>query len=264
MLSGTKTSFPQNSRLIARLDIKSGHLIKGVHLEGLRKLGDPSEFALSYSGQGVDELLYIDAVASLYGRNHLSQLIEKVAEEVFIPITVGGGIRSIDDAKSVFASGADKVALNTAAIKNPKILSEIAENFGSQAVVLSIEAKSVSANRWEAYIDNGREKTGIDLLEWVEKGIEYGAGEILLTSVDREGTRKGMDLNLLARVGELSTVPVIASGGIGNQQHIQSCLSTDGIDAVALASVLHYEDLSLKGVRNELLQAGFSVRKFEE
>jgi len=183
-----------NLRIIPRLDIKGKNLIKGVQLEGLRVMGDPHQFALKYYRAGADELVYMDIVASLYGRNNLSDIIKRAADQVFIPITVGGGIRSVDDARHILRYGADKVAINTAAIARPDLISEVARRFGSQAMVLSIEAKQVAPGKWEAYTDNGRERTGLDVLEWVRKGVEMGAAEILLTSVDREGTRKGFDI----------------------------------------------------------------------
>ncbi|MGY4503307.1 cyclase [Bradyrhizobium sp. GM24.11] len=205
-----------NLRIIPRLDIKGKNLIKGVQLEGLRVMGDPQEFALDYYRAGADELVYMDIVASLYGRNNLSDIIRRAADQVFIPITVGGGIRSVDDARHILRSGADKVAINTAAIARPELIGEVARHFGSQAMVLSIEAKQVAQGKWEAYTDNGRERTGLDVLQWARRGVEMGAGEILLTSVDREGTRKGFDIDLISQVSKLATVPVIASGGMGS------------------------------------------------
>ena len=181
----------RNIRLIARLDIKGQNLIKGIHLEGLRVIGSPNEHALRYYQQGADELIYMDCVASLYGRNHLGDIVRSAAKDIFVPMTVGGGIRSVEDATQILRSGADKVAINTAAVKRPVLISEISYRFGSQCMVLSIEAKEVGSGCWEVYTDNGRERTGIDVIEWVKRGVNLGAGEVLLTSVDREGTRKG-------------------------------------------------------------------------
>jgi cyclase len=197
-------------RLIARLDIKGENLIKGVHLEGLRVIGSPSKYAQKYYNQGADELIFMDTVASLYGRNHLSEIIKLVAKDIFIPMTVGGGIRSVEDAVSILRCGADKVAINTAAVARPKLISEISYALGSQAIVLSIEAKRVGENKWEIYTDNGRESTGIDAIEWSIRGEKLGAGEILLTSVDYEGTRKGFDLDLIKAVTGSVSIPVIA------------------------------------------------------
>ena len=184
-------------RLVARLDIKGKNLIKGIRFEGLRVVGSPNERARYYYAAGADELLYMDAVASLYERNSLADLVAEVVQDVFIPITVGGGIRSVSDVRTLLRAGADKVALNTAAIRRPGLVTEIAENSGSQCVVLSVEAKSTSPGKWEAYIDGGREKTGRDVSEWVSEGVEMGAGEVLVTSVDRDGTEKGFDVELL-------------------------------------------------------------------
>lgn len=191
-----------NTRLIARLDIKGANLIKGVHLEGLRVIGAPNEHARRYYEQGVDELIYMDCVASLYGRNHLSDIVRSATENIFVPMTVGGGIRSVDDATQILRAGADKVAVNTEAVANPQLITEIACRFGSQCMVLSIEAKQVGPERWEVYTDNGRERTGLDVIEWVKRGVAMGAGEVLLTSVDREGTRRGFDIALVRAVTE--------------------------------------------------------------
>ena len=178
-------------------------------------MGNPQEFARRYYEAGADELIYIDIVASLYERNNLTDIVSKTATNVFIPITVGGGVRSVEDVKILLRAGADKVAINTAAVRNPNLVTEVAQRFGSQCMVLSIEAKQTAPNRWEAYTDNGREKTGVDVLAWVRRGVELGAGEILLTSVDREGTRKGFDIDLVRAVSTAVGVPVIACGGIG-------------------------------------------------
>lgn len=249
-----------NVRLVARLDIKGPHLIKGINLEGLRKMGNPNEFAARYYQQGADELIYIDAVASLYERNSLLGIIEEATRDIFIPITVGGGIRSIEDANKVLRAGADKVAVNTAAIKQPGLISQISQRFGSQCMVLSIEAKQVGPGRWEAYYDNGREKTGIDVLEWARKGVELGAGELLITSVDREGTARGFDVELIRAVTDTVAIPVIASGGMGSVKDLE-CVVQDGhADAVAMAHVLHYHELTLQEIRTGAAQAGIPVR----
>ncbi|MEY4564109.1 MAG: imidazole glycerol phosphate synthase subunit HisF [Pseudomonadota bacterium] len=251
-----------NLRIIPRLDIKGPNLIKGIRLEGLRVMGDPQEHAIRYYEAGADELIYMDIVASLYGRNNLSDIVRRTAENVFIPITVGGGIRSVDDARLILRSGADKIAINTAAIGRPELISEVAHRFGSQAMVLSIEAKQVAPGRWEAYTDNGRERTGLDVLEWVKRGVELGAGEILLTAVDREGTRSGFDLDLLRQVSQAVPVPVIASGGMGSIEHFVEAATVGLADAVAMADVLHYKRLSLVDIREAALANGLPVRKF--
>lgn len=250
-----------NLRIIPRLDIKGRNLIKGVQLEGLRVMGDPNEFALRYYEGGADELVFMDIVASLYGRNNLSDIISRAADQVFIPITVGGGIRSTDDARHILRSGADKVAINTAAVSRPDLITEIAHHFGSQAMVLSIEAKQVAPGRWEVFTDNGRERTGLDVLEWAVKGVSLGAGEILLTSVDREGTRKGFDVDLVCKVSDAVTVPVIASGGMGTLDHFVDAATNGRADAVSMAHVLHYKTLSLGEIRARALAEGLEVRQ---
>lgn len=252
-----------NLRLIPRLDIKGPNLIKGIRLEGLRVIGDPQEYAIRYYEAGADELVYMDVVASLYGRNNLSDIISRAAENVFIPITVGGGIRSVDDARHILRSGADKVAINTAAVARPELISEVASRFGSQAMVLSIEAKQIAHGRWEAYTDNGRERTGIDVIEWVRRGVELGAGEIFLTSIDREGTRKGFDLDLIRQVSQAVSVPVIASGGMGSMDDFIAAAREGFADAISMADVLHYNRMTLNDIRKAALDAGLAVRKIE-
>lgn len=249
-----------NVRLIARLDIKGPNLIKGIHLEGLRVMGDPQEFARRYYEAGADELVYIDIVASLYGRNNLTEIVKRAARDIFIPMTVGGGVRSVDDAKQLLRAGADKVAVNTAAINRPELVTEISRRFGSQAMVLSIEAKRIGEGRWEAYTDNGRERTGEDVVEWARKGCELGAGEILLTSVDQEGTRKGFDLALVRAVAASVPIPVIASGGMGTTEDLVRVVQEGRADAVAMADVLHYSRLSMTQIRAAALAAKIPVR----
>lgn len=250
-----------NIRLIARLDIKGQNVIKGVHLEGLRVVGDPQALAIRYYEAGVDELLYMDVVASLYNRNSLSEIIKRAAQDVFVPITVGGGIRSVDDAKHILRCGADKVAVNTAAVARPQLISDLARRFGSQAVVLSIEAKQVGPNRWEAYTNNGREKTGLDVVEWAGRGVSLGAGEILVTSIDREGTRRGFDLALMSAVNTVVPVPMIASGGMGSTEHLVEVVQQASVDAVGMAHVLHYKTLELDQLRRSVRQLGIRTRQ---
>lgn len=247
-------------RLVARLDIKGPNLIKGVHLEGLRVVGDPQAYARKYYQSGADELVYMDIVASLYGRNSILEVVRRAAEEVFIPMTVGGGIRSVEDVRDVLRAGADKVAINTAAVRRPELVAEVARRFGSQCMVLSIEAKRVADNRWEAYTDNGRERTGLDVVDWARRGVALGAGEILLTSVDQEGTRKGFDVALVRAVTDSVQVPVIASGGMGSGEHLVGVVRDGGADAVAMADVLHYERMTMPEIRSVALAAGLPVR----
>jgi len=250
-------------RLIARLDIKGHNLIKGIHLEGLRVMGSPNEHALRYYLQGADELLYMDCVASLYGRNHLGDIVKAAAKDIFVPMTVGGGIRSVDDAIDILRAGADKVAVNTAAVANPQLITDIARRFGSQCMVLSIEAKQVGADRWEIYTDNGRERTGLDVVEWVKRGVAMGAGEILLTSVDKEGTRKGFDIALVKAVSAEVSVPVIASGGMGKAEDLLAVVNEGGADAVAMADILHYKRAEIGDIRVVAEIAGLGVRHYD-
>lgn len=252
-----------NIRLIGRLDIKGPNLIKGIRLEGLRVIGEPNEYALKYYEQGVDELIYMDSVASLYGRNNLRNIVENAAKNVFVPLTVGGGIRSLDDVTDLLRCGADKVAVNTAAVANPKLISDIARRFGSQCMVLSIEAKQIGNDRWEVYTDNGRERTGIDVIEWAQKGVAAGAGEILLTSVDREGTRKGFDVALAKAVTQEVAVPVILSGGMGKVEDVIDAVRAGGADAIAMADILHYARATIGEVRDTARGVGIGVRNYE-
>ena len=248
-------------RLVARLDVKGPNLIKGVHLEGLRVMGDPNEFARRYYLDGIDELICMDTVASLYGRNNLMDVVRGAVKNVFVPITVGGGIRSVDDARDILRCGADKVAINTAATKDPKLLSDVAQRFGSQCLVLSIEAKRQGDGEWEVYTDNGREHTGLDVIEWAARGAELGAGEILLTSVDQEGTRRGFDLPLINAVSDAVSIPVVASGGMGTMDHFADVAASGGASAVAMADVFHYGRLRPAEVRRQALAMGFNVRR---
>jgi imidazole glycerol-phosphate synthase subunit HisF len=253
-----------NIRLIGRLDIKGPNLIKGVHLEGLRVMGDPQVFATRYYEAGIDELIYIDSVASLYGRNNLTEIVQHAARNIFVPLTVGGGIRSVDDVRMLLRVGADKVAINTAVTKRPELIRAVSETFGSQCMVLSIEAKKTGMNRWEVMTENGREHTGRDVLEWAHEGVFYGAGEILLTSVDREGTRKGFDCDLVRTVSTSVSIPVIASGGMGSVDHLVEVIEVGRADAVAMADVLHYQRLTIPEIRAAAAQANIPVREIHE
>ena len=239
----------RNIRLIARLDIKAPNLVKGIQLEGLRKLGDPNIFAKKYYQDGIDEIYFEDIVASLYERNSLTEIIKRTTEDVFVPITVGGGLRSISDIRSALRSGADKVSINTAAIKNPNIIEEAAKIFGSQSIVLSIQAKR-NENGWEAYFDNGREHSGIDAVSWALTGESLGAGEILVTSVDNEGMAKGFDCELIRKISSNVSIPVIASGGMGKLEHLLDVVNLGNADAVAMAHVLHYDIFNLSQIRD--------------
>ena len=235
-------------RLIARLDIKGPNVVKGVQMEGLRVVGKPEELAKRYA-EDADELLYIDTVASLYGRNQLGRLLADTNAEVFVPMTVAGGISSIAEVQRLLCSGADTVAINTAALKNPRILREISDVIGVQGICVSIEAKRVR-DGWEAYTDNGRNKTGKDAIDWAKEAVDLGAGQVLITSVDRDGTRKGFDVELVKRVVEAVDVPVIASGGMGGTEHFRTLLREAAPDGVAIASALHYGLNTLKELQH--------------
>lgn len=242
------------ARLIARLDIKGPNLIKGVQMEGLRVMGDPCDFARRYYQAHVDELLYIDIVASLYGRSKLTEVVRRTAQDVFVPLTVGGGIRSLDDVTDLLRAGADKVAINTAAVRTPDLITQVARRFGSQCMVLSIEAKSMGPGKWEVYTETGREHSGLDVVDWARRGVELGAGEVLVTSIDREGGRKGYDTGLIAAIAGAVDVPVIASGGYGSPGDLAPALAA-GADAVAVADALHYGRRSIAQLRAELMEA---------
>ena len=246
-------------RIIPRLDIKGPNLIKGIRLEGLRVVGDPHEFALRYYEQGADELVFMDIVASLYQRNNLTDIIARAANRVFIPITVGGGIRTLDDVNTLLRSGADKVAINTAAIARPELISEVSGRYGAQCMVLSVEAKQNGPGRWEAYTDNGREHTGLDVVEWIEHAVGLGAGEILLTAVDMEGTRKGLDLDLLRAVTARVEVPVITSGGFGPVADLAGAAAA-GASGVAIADALHWKRTTVPEVKQQADAMGLEVR----
>lgn len=230
----------KTKRVIARLDVKGPNLVKGIHLEGLRVLGNPSQFARHYYQEGADELFLVDCVASLYGRNSLSDLIKDVASNVFVPITVGGGIRSIEDINVVLRAGADKVSINTIALKKPSFIEEAARVFGSSTIVVTIEAIRESDGRYLAYTDSGREYTGVDAIEWAKEAADLGAGEIVITSVDKEGTGEAYDLDLINRITEAVEIPVIAHGGAGDYRHCKEAFDICDIDGLAIASMLHY------------------------
>lgn len=228
-------------RIIAKMDIKGPNLVKGIHLEGLRVLGKPEEFAKYYYEQGADELLYMDVVASLYNRNSIHELISRTAKSIFIPLTVGGGLRSLDDIRAVLRAGADKVSLNTAVVKNPELISQAAKYFGSSTIVVTIEAIKQSDGTYEAFIDNGREHTGKEVVSWAKEVAKLGAGEIVITSVDKEGTGEGFDLELTKMVSNAVDIPVIASGGAGSVTDVKNVIIEGRADAVSIASILHYD-----------------------
>ena len=253
------------NRLIARLDIKRDKLIKGIHLEGLRVVGNPVIAAMRYYEAGIDEVLLIDAVASLYQRNNLDLIIKEICREIFIPVTVGGGIRSVQDAKALFDAGADKVAVNTAAISDPELLRDLSSTFGTQAIVLSIQAKrdEMNQNSWIAMTDNGREKSTYTVTDWVEVAQSKGIGEILLTSVDQEGTGKGFDLQLLEAVSKVATVPLQICGGFSNSSDALLAFQK-GAQASVIAQALHYEKISISSLKSQLNSNHMNVRSIKD
>lgn len=253
----------KNIRIIPRLDVKGSSLIKGVHLEGLRVIGDPNEFAVKYYNQGADEILYLDIVASLYGRNNLTEIVSKATKNVFIPITIGGGIRNIDDVYNLLKAGADKVAVNTAAVEKPSLINEISKRFGSQCMVLSIEAKNLKEGYWEVYTDCGRERSGLDVVDWSKKAVDLGAGEILITSIDREGTRKGFDNNLINSIANEINIPIIASGGMGKVDDFVDVVKNCDVSAVAMADILHYNRSEVQDIRTIAKNNNINVRNYE-
>ncbi len=228
-------------RVIARLDIKGPNLIKGLQLEGLRVIGDPNKHAIKYYNQGADELLFIDCVASLYGRNNLIDIINHASKDIFIPVTVGGGIRKIEDAEKLFLNGADKIAINSAAVRQPSLINDLVKNFGSQAVVVSIQAKKIDEDKWNAYLDNGRENSGKEIIEWLNEATSRGAGEILVTSVDNDGTKKGFDLKLYDKINKNCNLPLIISGGMGKPEDLLNLNNFSDCNAVAAGTILHYD-----------------------
>ena len=247
-------------RIIPRLDIKGPHVVKGIHCEGLRVVGNPKELAYRYYKEGADELLCIDIVASLYQRNFDFDLLKSLAEGIFIPLTVGGGIRSINDINNALRAGADKVAINTFAIKNPEFLNEAAKKFGAQCIVLSIEAKKYDDGAWEAYTDGGREKTGIDAIQWAKRAVKLGVGEIILTSIDHDGTRSGYDIDLISALSSFSPVPLIVHGGADNPKSFLDVLKKYKPEGLAAASIFHYKDFSIKDVKKYLLKKNLPIR----
>ena len=249
------------TRIIARLDVKGPDVVKGIQFEGVRRVGSPQELARKYYAEGADEILFIDSVASLYGRNNILSIVEKTACEIFVPLTVGGGLRSIDDIRAALRAGADKVAINTGACQNPEILRQAANTFGSQSIVLSVQAMKRTDGTWEAYTDNARERTHRNVLDWVVEAEALGAGEILITSVNNEGTRKGFDLDLTEAVYNKVKVPVIACGGAGNAQHVDALLAKRCADAVTCASIFHFGLCPIPQLKTYLHEHGQTVRQ---
>ncbi len=248
-------------RIIPCLDVNNGRVVKGVNFVNLKDAGDPVEIARAYDAEGADELVFLDITASSDHRKTVTELVRRVAEQVFIPFTVGGGIRSVDDFREILREGADKVAVNTAAIMNPSLISEAAEKFGSQCVVLAMDARRrENGDGWTIYKNGGRVDMGIDAIEWAKKAVELGAGEILLTSMDCDGTKAGYDLELTRAVADTVSVPVIASGGAGTREHFLDALTEGHAEAALAASLFHYKELSISEVKEYLKDNGVNVR----
>lgn len=250
----------KNIRIIPRLDIKGPNVVKPVQTEALRVIGNPKKLAHHYYEAGADELIYLDIVASLYGRNLDFDLLKSVTENIFIPITVGGGIRSIHDINNVLRSGADKIAINTYVVKHPNFISEAVREFGSQCIVLYIEAKKQLDGSYEAYTDGGREKSGLEVIDWIKKAIDLGVGEILLTSVDKDGTRDGYDIELLKKITSFSPIPVIAHGGAGKPESLKKAVMEAKVDALGVSSIFHYNEYSIKDSKDYLQKNNINVR----
>ena len=248
-------------RIIPCLDVKDGRVVKGINFVGLKEVGDPVELAKSYYEQGADELVFLDITATHEQRDTMVQVVEKVASAIFIPFTVGGGIRSVADIRKMLLAGADKVSLNSAAVKNPKLIQEGAAIFGNQCIVLAVDGKKrQDGSGWDVYVNGGRVDTGLDLLTWVKQAVELGAGEILLTSMDADGTKQGFDIALCKAVRDIVDVPVIASGGCGSLQHFVEVFDEDAADAALAASMFHYGEVSVPQVKRYLKEKGIAVR----
>jgi len=251
-------------RIIPCLDVDNGRVVKGVKFVDIRDAGDPVEVARRYDEQGADEITFLDITASSDDRETMVHVVEEVAGQVFIPLTVGGGIRKVDDIRRMLNAGADKVAINTAAVFNPEFVKEAAEKFGSQCIVVAIDAKKVSQegepNKWEIFTHGGRKPTGIDAVQWAIKMVEYGAGEILLTSMDRDGTKIGFDLELTSAICDAVNVPVIASGGVGNLDHLIEGVTQGKADAVLAASIFHFGEYTVEQAKRRMQDAGIEVR----
>jgi imidazole glycerol-phosphate synthase subunit HisF len=247
-------------RIIPCLDVTAGRVVKGVSFVELRDAGDPVEIARRYDEQGADELTFLDITATSDDRGILFRIIEQVAEQVFIPLTVGGGVRKVEDVRSLLNAGADKVSINTSAVVNPQLIADAAARYGSQCIVVAIDAKQVAPGRWEVFTHGGRKATGLDVVEWATKMQTLGAGEILLTSMDRDGSKIGFDLALTRAVSDALEIPVIASGGVGNLQHLVDGVKQGGADAVLAASIFHYGEYTVQQAKQFMAQQGIEVR----
>jgi len=247
-------------RIIPCLDVNAGRVVKGINFLGLRDAGDPVEISRRYDDQGADELTFLDITASSDNRDLLLSVIERVAEQVFIPLTVGGGVREVHDVRRLLNAGADKISINTSAVKNPQLVADVADRYGSQCLVVAIDAKRVEDGQWKVFTHGGRNNTGLNAIDWAVKATQLGAGEILLTSMDRDGTKQGFDLELTRAVANAVSVPVIASGGVGNLQHLADGIAVGGADAVLAASIFHYGEYTVQDAKRYLSDRGIEVR----
>ena len=247
-------------RIIPCLDVHAGRVVKGVKFVSLRDAGDPVEIARRYDEAGADEIAFLDITASSDARDTIVEVIERVADEVFIPLTVGGGVRAVEDVRKLLNAGADKVSINTAAVENPALVEKSAARFGSQAIVVAIDARRIAAGKWEVYTHGGRKASGLDVVEWARTMARSGAGEILLTSMDRDGTRSGFDLELTRQVSEAVTVPVIASGGVGTLDHLALGIEEGRADAVLAATVFHFGEITIPQAKRFLAARGIEMR----
>ena len=268
----------KQTRIISRLDVKNDALVKGIHFEGLRVLGHPESFAKKYYEEGIDELVVVDVVASLYGRNSLYDMVEKITSSIFVPITVGGGVRSVEDARRLLLSGADKIAVNTAAVQRPELLREISREFGRSTLTLMVEAEADSKGRYLVYTDNGRERTQLDVFDWIEEAQILGVGEVMVTSIDRDGTGRGPDLELAEKAANLTDVPFIFQGGLSSVADCDTLARVPAVDGVCAASLFHYhyqqqmpKEVSVKGnkkyledMNNDALALGVSIPELRQ
>lgn len=247
-------------RIIPCLDVDNGRVVKGVQFVDIKDAGDPVEVAKRYNEQGADEITFLDITATHHGRDTTYHTVERMAETVFVPLTVGGGVRKVDDIRSLLNAGADKVSINSAAIVNPEFVGEAASRFGSQCIVVAIDAKNVGNNRWEIFTHGGRKATGIDAVDWAVKMAGFGAGELLVTSMDSDGTKNGYDIALMKRITDSVTVPVIASGGVGNLQHLADGVLQGGVDAVLAASIFHFGEYTVQEAKEYMAAQGIAMR----